>query len=264
MSVLRPRDGSPLRIGHRGAAALAPENTIRSFRAARAAGVDAVELDLLRLDDGSIVVAHSNDLREVSHGTARGSVVDKDLEALRRLCPELPTLEDALVWFVDEAPELVLHADVKSPRAVAEVAAALERRGLAARAYVTSTNALRLRALARRRPDVRCALTFPRSLLGLSDGGDSVVAPLARAGLVALRAALPLLVPMLLGLSRASGLSLHHSLVSARAVERAHARGAAVIAWTVDDPETLERVLADGVDGVVTNDPRIFGSTLRP
>lgn len=263
MTVLRPREGRPLRIGHRGAAALAPENTIRAFRAARKTGVDAVELDLLRLDDGAIVVAHSNDLHEVSHGAAQGTVADKGLRALREVCPELPTLEDALDWFVHEAPELVVHADVKSPHAVAEVAAALERRGLAGRAYVTSTNALCLRTLARRQPTIRSALTFPRSLLGLSDGGDGALASLARAALVGVRALLPALVPSLLRLSRASGLSLHHSVVSPRAVERAHARGAAVLAWTVDDPATLERVLAAGVDGVVTNDPRIFGSTLR-
>mgnify|MGYP000026493046 CR=1 FL=1 len=46
MIDLTRRGGRPLLIGHRGAAALAPENTIRAFRAARDAGVDAIELDL--------------------------------------------------------------------------------------------------------------------------------------------------------------------------------------------------------------------------
>jgi glycerophosphoryl diester phosphodiesterase len=51
---------------------------------------------------------------------------------------------------------------------------------------------------------------------------------------------------------------LHHWVVSRAAVERAHAHGAAVFAWTVDDATVLERVISAGVDGVITNDPRIF------
>ena len=51
---------------------------------------------------------------------------------------------------------------------------------------------------------------------------------------------------------------LHYSVVSPAAVERAHARGAAVFAWTVNDDAALDRVVAAGVDGVITNDPRIF------
>jgi len=49
---------------------------------------------------------------------------------------------------------------------------------------------------------------------------------------------------------------------SRAAVERAHRLGAAVLAWTVDDEPTLRRVVTAGVDGVITNDPRIFGATL--
>jgi glycerophosphoryl diester phosphodiesterase len=58
---------------------------------------------------------------------------------------------------------------------------------------------------------------------------------------------------------------LHHWVVSRAAVDRAHARGAAVFAWTVDDEPTLERVVSAGVDGVITNDPRIFrGYSTKP
>ena len=59
--------------------------------------------------------------------------------------------------------------------------------------------------------------------------------------------------------ARASAAMLHYSVVSPAAVERAHAHGAAVFAWTVDDELLLDRMVAAGVDGVITNDPRIFG-----
>jgi glycerophosphoryl diester phosphodiesterase len=57
---------------------------------------------------------------------------------------------------------------------------------------------------------------------------------------------------------------LHHAVVSAAAVERAHARGAAVWAWTVDDPIEAERVVRAGVDAVITNDPAFLTATLMP
>jgi glycerophosphoryl diester phosphodiesterase len=64
----------------------------------------------------------------------------------------------------------------------------------------------------------------------------------------------------------AQALMLQHAVVSRAAVERAHAAGAAVWAWTVDDPAELARLDAAGVDAVISNDPRIFSAlaTLRP
>ena len=83
--------------------------------------------------------------------------------------------------------------------------------------------------------------------------------------LVGLRRTLPLRIVRMLDRARASAAMLHHRVISRAAVERAHAHGAAVFAWTVDDEAALERVLAAGVDGVITNDPRIFaGYTPAP
>ena len=56
---------------------------------------------------------------------------------------------------------------------------------------------------------------------------------------------------------------LQHRLVSAAAVERFRAAGLPVWAWTVDELADLDRVLAAGVDGVITNDPRIFNRAAR-
>ena len=261
MISLERRHGRPLRIGHRGAAALAPENTIRSFRAAVEAGVDLVELDVLALDGGELVVAHSRDLYEVSHGAARGTLRGKTLDELRADCPELPTLDEALAFFAGEAVDVGVHADLKSPEASFALVGALTRFGLAERTVVSSTNVGVLRELAGAGSGVRTALTFPRTI-GISEDGR--LAPAVRVGLKALRAAVPALTGPLLRGARASVLSLHRSVVSAAAVRAAHGRGAAVIAWTVDDEGELARIVAAGVDAVVTNDPAIFASTLQP
>jgi glycerophosphoryl diester phosphodiesterase len=257
---LERRDGKPLRIGHRGAAALAPENTLASFRAAVAAGVDLIEFDVLRLARGELVVAHSYDLYEVSHGARRGTLRNMHLAEIRDLCPDLPTLDDALAFFAEEAPETGVHVDLKSDGAAADVSAALDRFGLRERALVSSFHHGALRRLAGLAPQLRRGVSFPRDRLGVHHrrGLGRFVGP----GLKGLGAATPRLVDLLLNHSRANTLVLHHALASPRAVARAHARGVPVVAWTVDDPRDLVRVVEAGVDAVVTNDPSIVVSTL--
>ena len=63
---LRGPPGGMLRIGHRGAATLAPENALGSFQAAVEVGVDLIEFDVLDLQGGPLVLAHSDRLEEVA------------------------------------------------------------------------------------------------------------------------------------------------------------------------------------------------------
>jgi glycerophosphoryl diester phosphodiesterase len=262
MISLERREGRPLRIGHRGAAALAPENTLRSFRAAVEAGVHLVELDVLDLRGGELVVAHSDDLREVSHGAALGTVRDKSLEELREACPELATLEEALSFFVDEAQEVGVHVDLKSAAAVPALAGAIARFGIESRCFVSSVDARALRSLAALAPEVRIGVSFPEDRLGIHGRRGS--APVIQGGLRVLRTVTPRLVGRLLARAGASAVVLHHALVGPAAVRVAHARGAAVVAWTVDDERDLARVDAAGADAIVADDPTIFVSTLQP
>jgi glycerophosphoryl diester phosphodiesterase len=257
---LERRDGRPLRIGHRGAAALAPENTLRSFRAALDCGVDLVEFDVLDLESGELVVAHSNELFDVSHGTARGTVRDRSLANLRQVCPELPTFDDALRFFADTAPGVGLHVDLKSPKAGPAVVAALARFELVERSFISSLHVRTLRALGSLEPRVRLGVTFPRDRLGIH--GRRGFGAVERGGLRGLRSIMPRLAGMLLTRSGASALVLHHALVTAAVVRRAHSRGASVVAWTLEDPIDLARVDGAGVDAVVADDPGIFVSTL--
>ena len=135
MTELR-RGDRVLRIAHRGAAALAPENTLGAFRRALELDVDFVEFDVLDLADGTLVLAHSNDLLEVSHGAVPGHVRPMRLEELREVAPELPTLDEALGFFASVT--VGLHLDVKCDRYGREVARAIGRYGLVERAVASS------------------------------------------------------------------------------------------------------------------------------
>jgi glycerophosphoryl diester phosphodiesterase len=246
---LRRRDGAPvLKIGHRGAASLAPENTLRAFRAAVSLGVDLVEFDVLDLPRGPLVVAHSDRLDEVSHGAASGSVRALTLEELREVAPELPTLDDALAYFADEAHGVGLHVDLKLTTRLDELCTALARFDLAHRAVVSSFHAPSLRAVV--------AFTFPEDKLGV--GHRPALQPLVGGSLSVVRRVVPRLLPRMVARAGAGALMLQHRLATPASVARMRARGIPVLAWTVDEPDELERLAAAGVDGVITNDPRIF------
>jgi glycerophosphoryl diester phosphodiesterase len=256
------RDGRPLVVGHRGAAAIEAENTLAAFRVAAKLGVDVIEFDVLALERGPLVVAHSDDLAEATHGAAQGRFGGHTLEELRRLAPQLPTLDEALTWFAEEAPQVGIHVDLKLRVRLDEVAALLEGHGVAGRAVVSSVHPDALHAVARASSRVRVGLTYPEDRLGVSR--RRYMWPVVRAGLACLRASVPPRLPAMLRRAGAGALMLQHRLVSSAAVARAHAVGVPVLAWTVDELADVERVTAAGVDGVITNDPRVLLATLAP
>jgi glycerophosphoryl diester phosphodiesterase len=251
--------GPVLLVGHRGAAAVAPENTLRAFEVAVAAGVDAIEFDVLDLPRGPLVLAHSDDLHEVSHGAAGGLVRAASLDELRAVAPDLPTRDEALDWLA--ARDVVLHVDLKLTTRLDELVAAIEARGLAGRTVVSSFHVPSLLEVARLAPEIAIGRTYPEDRYGVSR--RPALRPVLRLGTLALRRALALRVPAMIERAGARALMLHHAVVSAAAVERAHARGAAVWAWTVDDPAEATRVVRAGVDAVITNDPAGLVATLR-
>jgi glycerophosphoryl diester phosphodiesterase len=254
------KSGAPLRIGHRGAAALAPENTIAAFRAAVEVGVDLVELDVLDLRHGPLVVAHSDDLEEVSHGGATGSLRSLPLDELRHVAPQVPTLEEALAYFADEATDVGVHLDLKLHLRLDELTAAVRRAGLERRTVISSTRARTLREVSLLAPGIRVGITYPHDRFGVSRRPRTW--PVVAAGLSALRASVPARLGRFVRRAGAGAVMLQHRLVTPAAVARAHALGVPIVAWTVDDPADLARVVEAGVDAVVTNDPRIFVATL--
>lgn len=224
-----------LRVGHRGAAALAPENTIASLAAALEHDVDLVEFDVVAAPDGRLVLAHSRE-------QAR---------------PAAPTLDEALAFLAREAPPHVgVDLDLKWHGREGEIVAALARHGLVERTIACSFFPASLRALRASEPALRTGISYPWDRRGLAE--RRVLAPLVSAGAAALRRALPHRIAGMVEAAAASFAMLHFSVLSPAVVERCHRHGVRVFAWTVDDPGLLGRVLEAGVDGVISNDPRIF------
>ena len=158
----RPPDRAPGRGAHRA------REHVRAFRAAVDHGVDLVEFDVLDLPRGPLVLAHSDHLDEVSHGAATGSVRARTLDELREVAPELPTLDEALAFFADEAPDVGLHVDLKLTTRLDELARRSQRHGLERRTVVSSFHVPSLQAVAREAPTVRIGFTYPEDRFGVS------------------------------------------------------------------------------------------------
>jgi glycerophosphoryl diester phosphodiesterase len=243
---LRRPPGDFARVGHRGASALAPENTLEAFQLAVELGCDMLEFDVLDLADGTLVLVHE----------LRRSARRRSLDALRKLVPALPSLDEALAFCAERLPGIGLQVDLKRRGIERGVVEALRRHGVFERSWVSTFDAVSLRSLAELEPDLPRSYTLPRDRFGISKRGP--LAPVVRGALASVGASLPRRLPALLARARAQALTLHHSVVSPAAIERAHELEAAVYVWTVDDPALVERLVRAGADGIITNDPRVF------
>jgi glycerophosphoryl diester phosphodiesterase len=232
---LRRPTGRFARVGHRGASALAPENTPEAFALAVELGCDMLEFDVLATADGTIVVTHdSRHLRD----------------------PGIVTLDEALAFCAERLPGIGLQVDLKRRGVERAVVEALRRHDVLERAWVSGFDADSLRRVAEIEPNLPRSFTMPRDRFKVSKRGP--LAPVVRAALKSIGASLPRRIPAVLERARANALTLHYSVASREAIERAHELGAPVYVWTVDDPATAERLVRWGADGIITNDPRVF------
>lgn len=239
------REGAPGVVSHRGAAQLAPENTLAAVDAAIRAGADFVEIDLRYSRDGEAVVMHDPTVNRTTNGTGR---VDRlTLEEIRALdagawfAPEfagerVPTFEEA-VEVLDPAPAAVLVElkDEWSEARLAPLVALLRERQMTHRVLLQSFNLDTMEALARVAPD------FARMLL-TRELGDEVVDRAIELGVSAIgaKAALYAAFP--------------------QAVEQIRARGLGAAVYTLNSPEEWQVALERGIDFVITDDPAAFSA----
>ena len=216
----------PLRIGHGGASALAPANTIASFELARQHGVDMIEFDVRALE-GRLVLAHTP--WEGRYRRVMG-------------------LQTALECFSSaEYRGIALNVDLKHAGIEGRLLGELERFGLLDRVLISSQVPGVLDRVRRRDPSVG---------LGISVGG---------VGARLLRRWRDWRAAVLGGLAqrRWDAVMAYHGLVDAALLEAIDHRGGRLFAWTVNCPRTMAALETVGVHGITSADPRLFGAELR-
>jgi glycerophosphoryl diester phosphodiesterase len=237
------RDGLRL-VGHKGADLIAPGNTIESFHAAVAAGVDTIELDVLWLRDAHLPLEQRAPL-----------VVAHDWEDAERRTPL--TLAEALDAFL--APplhEVEIDLDVKLAGREEELVEALRERGLIERAMVSTMEMHTLRRVLELEPKLRRGWTYPKVTKDWTS--RPWAKPAVRAALIGMRHRLPGLAAEKLPQFGVAAMWVYHPLISPRLARICELAEVELIAWTVDDEARMRTLVAHGVHGIVSNDPRLF------
>lgn len=247
----------PRLFGHRGAAAVEPENTLRSFSRAIRDGADYLELDVHATADGQVVVIHDPTVDRTTDGT--GAVKDSTLAALQRLDAgysfrgsdggfpargkevTIPTLEELIHAF----PSMPLNIEVKQaePPIAQRVVQVLVAHGAGDRSVVAAGNDEIMRQVRRAAATQGIATSFSAGevaeFLGRVAEGD-------------------------LEGYRPPGAALQvppewegFEVITAETVAAAHAVGVEVHAWTINEEAEMERLLSLGTDGIMTDLPTL-------
>jgi len=235
-------------VGHRGASGHAPETTLAAYRIAIQMGVDAVEADVHRLRDGTIVAIHDANLKRTTDGS--GWIADftlTELKALdagswfnkrypRKARPEfaglkVPTLQEILDLVKNSSADLFI--EIKDPERYApdfesSLLSLVQKNRMEQRTRFLSFNAQSLRRLKQLQASIPTVFLISRS------GKDPVQAA----------AAIP-----------ADEVGIRFDCLKPAMVEKARRKGVRISVWTVDAEKDLRRMLEMGVDRIITNYP---------
>ncbi len=237
--------GRFLRIGHRGAAGLEPENTLRSINRAIALGVEMVEIDVRACADGYLMVAHDDEL--ASAQGERFRVSTSSVAALRRF--DMGKGERLLR--VDEALEAIrgrarVNLDLKVEGHAGALLELVRGAGMVDDTIVTGDAVTSFGYLKAAEPHLWLGLSISAGRCAAARAALEERAPQRareRAAVLAARAASV----------RAEALMLEYTQISAALVRALHARQVRVYVWTVDSGRQMVRLKAQGVDGVTSN-----------
>jgi len=231
---------NPIPFAHRGGASDAPENTMPAFEYAIGLGYRYIETDVQVTSDGVLAAFHDSNLKRTCDIDRRlGDMTWNELRDARvdGKAP-IPLLEDILgSW-----PDVRVNIDCKTDAAMPALVAALQRTNAIDRVNIGAFSDRRLRRLR--------AAAGPDLSTSLGPGGVAAL----RYGRVFRTRATTAQVPVRQG---------PLTVVNRRFVDAAHKLGIHVHVWTIDDPAEMERLLDLGVDGIMTDRPRILRDVME-
>jgi glycerophosphoryl diester phosphodiesterase len=233
-----------IRVGHKGADLISPGNTIESFKKAVEIGVDVIEFDVLWLRDAHLPLEQRAPL-----------VVAHDWADAERRTPL--SLTEALDAFLEPPLDKVeIDLDIKLPGREEELVDALRERGLTERAMVSTMELYSLGRILALAPELRRGWTYPKVTKDWPS--KRWARPAMLAALRGMRYRLPGLAAQQLPKLEVEAMWVYHPLVSPRLARICKLARVELIAWTVDDEKRMRQLVVAGVDGICSNDPRLF------
>jgi len=254
---------TPLILGHRGAAGVAPENTLQSFARGIADGAHMLESDVHATRDGVPVLIHDPDVDRTTEG--QGAVIDFDFAQLQELDAgwtfqgetaddfpyrgqqiRIPSLREAFEAFPESAFNLEIKASEKNlVSSVLELVKEFDREDRTL--LVAGEDAIQ----AQLREEIRASAAAPALGASLSDIVDIVQA--ASESRPHTTDSMAIQVPLDFAGNR---------LITPILIEHCHAHRVQVHVWTINDRETMRELLDLGVDGIVTDVPGVMAQLI--
>lgn len=243
---------SCVRIGHRGAPTLAPENTLAGVREAIKVGVDGIEFDVKFTADHKMIVIHDGDLKRTTNG-GDAKVADKTLAELRQLDAgswgpwangqfpgeKLPLPEEIVHEIVASGAFPVVH--IAEAGLVSDVVRVLAAEKALDRAVIFCFGYDAMEKLVTECPQVRKGWLVEKSNFE-KDGIEGVVAKALRAKCSILAPAGSAVTPELMAACRQANLPLW--------------------VWTINEQAQMEQAIGVGVDGIITDAPQLLNAVL--
>ena len=237
-------------IAHRGASGHAPENTMAAFRRAVELGARFIETDLQITRDARVIAIHDFTLERTTSG--KGQVHLLTLDQIRALDAgswfgdsragsfsgeRVPTLEEILDFAKEH--DVIFYLEIKSGPAWGvehAMVAALRDRNASARVVILSFDPSSLGSVHRLDPTMMTGFLCEHP-------SNDLVERTVRAG--------------------ARQLVAGGDLITSEVVEQAHHAGLQVVAWTINEPDQMRRLIAAGVNGIITDYPDRLLTVLR-
>jgi glycerophosphoryl diester phosphodiesterase len=218
-----------IKVGHRGARAYEPENTLRSFKKALELGVDAVELDVRKTKDNALIVMHDADVKRTTNG--EGLVNDLTLKEIKKLSTEkdekVPTLEEVLS-FLDKKVRVFI--ELKEAGIEDQVLEIIRKQGLLKNVVVVSFLEDALKKVRDLDPEIETGLIYAKHKNPV-------------------KTALQLKAQWLLALYR---------FTHTANVQEAHENCLKILVWTVNTAEEAAEMAKKGVDAIASDKPDII------
>ena len=217
-----------LKIGHRGAAGHAPENTLKSFMAAIGLGCDMIELDVHLCASGEVMVIHDDTVDRTTNGS--GQVSELSLDELKRLDAgageQVPTLVEVLDLLKDR---VLLNIELKGLGIAEPVYRILTLKGWRNEDFMVSSFNW---GMLREYRDLN--LNARLGVLSFNNHEEA----LAYAQII-----------------DADSINLYHKLLSQEYVDEVHRNGFKIYPWTLNNAEDIKNAINLGVDGIISDYP---------
>ena len=231
----------PMVCAHRGQSGLFPENTMAAFEAAVALGADLIECDVHLTSDGHMVVMHDADVKRTTDG--EGLLSEMTLDEVRALDAgswkseefageKVPLLDEVLA---NIAPRCLVNIEIKQHGIAEQVARLIVDAGAVRTTSIVSFDVGDLEDAKRAVPELSCGLITSGPEADTLEAAHELISSALAAG--------------------ANFITCGHRSVTETLLRECHLAGLILMAWTMDNPEDIQRMIDRQADALVSNYP---------